>query len=396
MKTKLQTSGIKYLDSSGQQGVFDEKTFRFVLRRERARADRTGRPVSLVVFHLPKHRSKSSDRWLLNALARRIRITDMIGWIDSSSLGILLPETSTDGAVAFLEKIVPILSDAESIPGIRVHTYPQQESHGGSGEQPIAGGRTVNIVPDSSTETSPFFSNMLAVSPPILVSLVERSLAGVALVVLSPLFLLIALIIKASSSGPVFFRQERIGQEGQSFYCYKFRTMRLHSETKSHEDYFSYLIENSVPMEKLDSNGDSRIFPAGHVLRAASLDELPQLINIFKGEMRLVGPRPCTPHEFEQYLPWHRHRVDAPPGLTGLWQVSGKNKTTFAQMIRLDLHYIHDRSVIRDIGIILKTVPVAIGLYFEDRFGKKNDKESLDDAPFLNSNRSSKETTEKP
>ena len=103
--------------------------------------------------------------------------------------------------------------------------------------------------------------------------------------------------------------------------------------------------------------------------------------------MRLVGPRPCTPHEFEQYLPWHRHRVDAPPGLTGLWQVSGKNKTTFAEMIRLDLRYIRERSVFMDLWIILKTIPVTIGLFFEDRLAQASDAATgnvLDDAPFLN------------
>lgn len=367
MKNRLQTNGIKYLDSSGQQGVFDEKTFRFVLRRERSRSDRTGRPFSLVVLHLPKHRSKSSDRWLLNALARRIRITDMIGWVGPASLGVLLPETSTDGAVAFLEKIIPIISDAGSVPGIKVHTYPEDKQAGGAGERPIAGGRVAEFIPGSAAESNLFFADILAVSPPLAVRFVERAVAGLALLVLSPMFLLIALIIKLSSSGPVFFRQERIGQKGQTFYCYKFRTMRLHSETQTHEDYFSYLMKNSVPMKKLDNNGDSRIFPAGRLLRASSLDELPQLINIFKGQMRIVGPRPCTPHEFEQYLPWHRYRVDAPPGLTGLWQVSGKNKTTFAEMMRLDLRYIRERSVWMDLWIIFKTVPVTIGLFFEDR-----------------------------
>jgi lipopolysaccharide/colanic/teichoic acid biosynthesis glycosyltransferase len=368
MKKRLQSDGIKYLDSTGQQGVFDEKTFRFVLRRERARSNRTGRPFSLVVFDLPKKRSNSSDLWLLNVLARHIRITDMIGWVDAVSPGVLLPETDAIGTGDFMNKITPILSDAGTVPGIHVYTYPEEKDDGKSRTDT---GISAPFVSNHASDSARFVAEMLAVAPPLPVRVVERAAAGVALVVLSPLFLLIAVIIRIGSTGPILFRQERVGQGGQTFYCYKFRTMLPHAETQSHEDYFSYLMSNAVPMKKLDGDGDPRIFPFGRFLRAASLDELPQLINIFKGEMRLVGPRPCTPREFEQYLLWQRERVDVTPGLTGLWQVSGKNKTTFEQMMRLDLRYAAGRSVLMDLWIILKTVPVTLGLYIEDRRERK-------------------------
>lgn len=360
---------IRYLDPSGQQGVFDPDTFRFVLRRERERADRVGRQFSLIVFRLPVRRTKSSDRWLLNSVAEKIRISDSIGWLDSVSLGILLPDTSADGAASLLQEMAPACSNTEAVPGIRVHTYPDPPKPDQPREKPLANGRLVEFVPESPEDSSLFFSGIFAVSPGVIWRWGERAVAGVMLVVLSPLFLLFAIIIKISSPGPVLFSQERIGQKGKTFKCYKFRTMHPQSETQKHEEYLSYLMTNSVPMQKLDSQGDSRIFRAGRLLRSSSLDELPQLINIFKGEMRLVGPRPSTAYEFAQFLPWQRHRVDVVPGLTGLWQVSGKNKTTFAEMIRLDLRYIRERSPLMDLGIILKTVPVVIVLFLEEHFG---------------------------
>jgi lipopolysaccharide/colanic/teichoic acid biosynthesis glycosyltransferase len=392
MKKMFQKAGIKYLDPSGQQGVFSVKTFRFILRRERSRADRSGHSFSLIILRLPARRTQGANRWLLNALAKQIRIADSIGWVDSLSLGVLLPDTTTDGAVAFLEKAVPAIADAGTVPEINIYSYPEDSENGDDGpvEKHIAGSRTVTVV-SGAAESGRFFSDLMAVSPSLPLRLAERAAAGVALLVLSPLFLVIALVIKVSSAGPIFFHQERVGQKGQTFYCYKFRTMRPQSETQRHEDYFSYLMKNPVPMKKLDNNGDERIFPAGRILRSSSLDELPQLINIFKGEMRLVGPRPCTPHEFEEYLPWHRYRVDAIPGLTGLWQVSGKNKTTFAEMIQLDLRYIRRRSILMDLWIILKTIPVTIGLFFEERMLETTAGESLDDAPYLNASKTQKE-----
>ncbi len=370
MQQRLQTNGIRHLDSSGQQGVFCEKTFRFVLRRERSRSDRTRRPFSLIVLHVPGRQRKNSHLRLLNVLARRIRIMDVIGWVGPGSLGVLLPETSADDGVRFLEKMIPLISHVESCSDINIYTYPEPSE---SDQNPI------RRLAERSAGAGSSLSEILAESPSLPLRLFERAVAGVALLVLSPLFLIIVLSIKVSSPGPVFFRQERVGQKGNPFYCYKFRTMRLLSKTEVHEEYFSYLIQNPVPMKKLDNSGDPRIFPAGHFLRASSLDELPQLFNILKGEMRLVGPRPCTPGELEHYLPWQRARLDALPGLTGLWQVSGKNKTTFDEMIRLDLRYIRDRSVVMDFGIILKTIPVVIGLFVEQHFGADAAAEPLGD-----------------
>ena len=167
----------------------------------------------------------------------------------------------------------------------------------------------------------------------------------------------VALVVLCGSRGPVFFRQRRVGYKGREFACYKFRTMQVNADSKSHRDHFRHLMGTEVPMTKLDARSDPRLIPLGAVLRATGLDELPQLINVIRGEMSLVGPRPCIPYEYELYQPWQRRRFDAVPGLTGLWQVSGKNRTTFNEMIRLDIEYSERLSLWLDLKIILKTLP---------------------------------------
>jgi len=170
----------------------------------------------------------------------------------------------------------------------------------------------------------------------------------------------VALVVICGSRGPVFFRQRRVGYKGREFTLFKFRTMQVDAETGSHRDHFRQLMEREVPMTKLDARSDPRLIPLGATLRATGLDELPQLINVLRGEMSLVGPRPCIPYEYELYQPWQRRRFDAVAGLTGLWQVSGKNRTTFNEMIRLDIEYSERVSLWLDLKIILKTLP-ALG-----------------------------------
>ena len=171
--------------------------------------------------------------------------------------------------------------------------------------------------------------------------------------------LAMAILHKFAASGPVFFRQERVGHRGRRFRIYKFRTMTIGADSTLHQAYFSRLMGSSVPMVKLDSGCDTRLIPGARLIRAAGLDELPQILNVLRGEMSLVGPRPCLPYEFNEYLPWQRERFDAVPGLTGLWQVSGKNRTTFAEMIHLDIEYARNQSAFLDLKIILLT-PTAI------------------------------------
>lgn len=182
-----------------------------------------------------------------------------------------------------------------------------------------------------------------------------------ALPTLLPLFAIIAVFIKIVSPGPVFFRQERVGFLGKRFRIFKFRTMKVNAETGSHQNHLKDLINSNTPMTKMDSKGDPRVIKFGGILRSSGLDELPQLINVFRGEMSLVGPRPCTQYEYEQFQPWHKQRFRALPGLTGLWQVSGKNKTTFSEMINLDIRYANERTLWMDIKIMFMTFPVLLG-----------------------------------
>jgi lipopolysaccharide/colanic/teichoic acid biosynthesis glycosyltransferase len=176
----------------------------------------------------------------------------------------------------------------------------------------------------------------------------------------APLMLLLMLVTKASSPGPIFYRQKRVGLGGKHFSIWKFRTMKVSAETQGHERYFEELIRTNCVMTKLDTRGDPRLAPFGRILRASGLDELPQIFNVLCGDMSLVGPRPCLPNEFASYELWQRQRVNALPGLTGLWQVSGKNKTTFNEMIRMDLAYLNNMSLALDLKIMFKTA-TAIG-----------------------------------
>ncbi len=194
----------------------------------------------------------------------------------------------------------------------------------------------------------------------------------VAFPVLLPLMMLIGLFIRMVSAGPILFKQERIGYLGERFLCYKFRTMHVNSDTGIHQGHLNQLMNSDVPMVKMDLKGDPRIIPFGRLLRSSGLDELPQIINVLRGEMSLVGPRPCVSYEFEKYLPWQRERFNTVPGLTGLWQVSGKNRTTFTEMIQLDIQYARTKTVWLDLKIILMTVPTLVGQMWESRMKRKS------------------------
>jgi lipopolysaccharide/colanic/teichoic acid biosynthesis glycosyltransferase len=188
----------------------------------------------------------------------------------------------------------------------------------------------------------------------------------VALVLFSPLFLFISLAIKLTSRGPVLFKQERVGYRGVRFTFLKFRSMKCINDSRIHQEYVKQFIAGGIdsgqprPNRVYKISADPRVTPFGRFLRKTSLDELPQFINVVKGEMSLVGPRPPIPYEVESYRPWHLRRVfEVKPGITGLWQVSGRSRTTFDEMVRLDLRYARNWSLWLDIKILLQT-PEAI------------------------------------
>ena len=172
--------------------------------------------------------------------------------------------------------------------------------------------------------------------------------------------------IKLVSKGPVLFKQERIGLDCKPFTCYKFRSMHANADVNNHATHVTDLIKSDKPMSKIDKQ-DSRLIPGAKLIRAIGLDELPQLLNVLKGDMSIVGPRPCVPYEFEQYESWHKERFNTLPGITGLWQVSGKNKTTFKKMIELDIEYIKQLNLITDLKIIVNTIPVLLSQTMENK-----------------------------
>jgi lipopolysaccharide/colanic/teichoic acid biosynthesis glycosyltransferase len=193
-----------------------------------------------------------------------------------------------------------------------------------------------------------------------------------------PLMILLMLVTRIASPGPIFYRQKRVGLGGKHFLIWKFRTMKVSAETQSHERYFEELMRTNCVMTKLDTSGDPRLAPFGRILRASGLDELPQIFNVLCGEMSLVGPRPCLPNEFAHYEPWQRERVNGLPGLTGYWQVNGKNKTTFNEMVAMDVFYLKNLSILLDLKIMLRTCAVIAGQLFESRAATQAGRQSKD------------------
>ncbi len=192
-------------------------------------------------------------------------------------------------------------------------------------------------------------------------------IAALTLLLLSPFWLLIALLIKLDSPGPIFYVQERVGMDGRIFLVYKFRTMRVGAGNELHQEYQRKFIAGQAEANVGDSErpayklrDDPRITRVGRLLRRFSLDEVPQLLNVLRGDISVVGPRPPIPYEVEVYEPRHRKRLDMKPGLTGLWQVSGRNRLPFEEMVKLDLFYIENWSLLFDVKIILRTMIVML------------------------------------
>jgi lipopolysaccharide/colanic/teichoic acid biosynthesis glycosyltransferase len=192
----------------------------------------------------------------------------------------------------------------------------------------------------------------------------KRALDVALIVLAAPLLLVVggamALLIKCVSPGPIFFRQERVGHLGRRFMIFKFRTMHVNAETGTHQNHLASLVNSNAPMVKMDAKGDPRIIPLGKWIRASGLDELPQLLNVLFGEMSLVGPRPCLPYEAANFQDWQRERFTTLPGLTGLWQVSGKNRTTFTEMMNFDIEYARTKSLALDLQIMVSTLPALL------------------------------------
>jgi lipopolysaccharide/colanic/teichoic acid biosynthesis glycosyltransferase len=339
------------------QDILSAQQFQATLKYERARADRGNSHFALILME-PSTSSEDGNeaKRLIKALRQRIRATDRLGLIDRKTIGILMPGTDKKGAVVFATTFEKhYFAEQPPVP-YSVYCYPEHWLHKGNGpsRDGKSSGDVRRKIEDSISRRLPLWKRALDIA---------GSLFG--LILSSPLFLVLFAYIKVVSPGPVIFKQKRVGYRATPFTFLKFRTMHLNNDMSFHKAHLQRLISSDEPMEKLDSNNDPRIIPGGRVIRKACLDEFPQLVNVLRGEMSLVGPRPCLLYEADEFLRWHGHRFDVLPGLTGLWQVSGKNKLTFKEMIRLDIDYCQKMSPWLDIKILLLTLPTVVGLVFE-------------------------------
>jgi exopolysaccharide biosynthesis polyprenyl glycosylphosphotransferase len=330
------------------------------LRVEKRRSDRSKSSISVALFCFDREKEDHFEQIsnLLVSLKKNTRETDIIGWVDHDIIGLLLPDTNETGTHKCVAKIVN--GNGKSSCSVITGTYPDQlfqklldkdqlqpdlyplylEESSESAGLPIALKRGIDIV---------------------------GSFCG--LLFLSPLIVMTALSIKVTSPGPVVFRQLRLGQKGARFPFYKFRSMRTDTDDQIHRNYVENLIrgnldeinqgEKEKPLYKIKE--DPRVTRVGKIIRKLSIDELPQLYNVLKGEMSLVGPRPPLPYEVEKYEPWHLRRIlEVKPGMTGLWQVEGRSKTSFNDMVRLDLRYVRNWSLGLDLKILIKTVKAVL------------------------------------
>jgi lipopolysaccharide/colanic/teichoic acid biosynthesis glycosyltransferase len=352
--------------------VLTEEGFLKALVLERKRSERSKKPFLLMLLEAGHSSTPTAARGALDrviaALLSTTRDTDVVGWYQKATVvGVIFTGLSPDDKAAtlstLLNKVNSALSseltfDQFSQIKISFHFYPDSWSE----DRPNGGSSDPALYPDCFTPVNGR-SGILKFKRFMDFTL---SLAGV--IVLLPLFLVIAAAVKVSSRGPVFFRQKRVGQYGRTFSFIKFRSMYVNNDTSAHRDYVRQLIAGNA--EKIAVNGkaegvfklanDKRITPLGKILRKTSLDELPQLWNVVRGEMSLVGPRPPIPYELASYQTWHRRRLlQVKPGITGLWQVTGRSRVSFDDMVRLDLQYATMWSPWLDLKILLQT-PAAV------------------------------------
>jgi len=343
----------------GRYAVYSADAFNELIRYERVRADRDSRYFSMLSFSC----GEVSQRVLslfIDQLKENMRIIDHLGWIDEQSIGVILPSTDPAGAKGFAEKVEALIAKVAYRIPYDIYSYPQGEV--------LEEGKKTKFLEEGDKGVFNHHHVEKAIIPhvPLWKRAFDVFLSGIGLLLLSPFFLLMGCYIKIVSPGSVLYRSKRIGLGGKEFTFLKFRSMHENNNQGTHASHAIDFIKGDKAMDKLDHK-DPRIIPGGHFLRASCIDELPQLINVFRGDMSLVGPRPCIPYERDEYLRWHKHRFDTLPGMTGLWQVSGKNKLTFQQMVRLDIRYARNMSLSFDIKLILKTFPVVWEMLMEKR-----------------------------
>ena len=345
-----------------------KKEFRRLLACERALADRNRRTVSVIKFRcLDTSPHGQVLQIIADGLDQSNRDIDRAGWIGRNQIAVILPATGCESATSVAQSIQLACSQQACSIEWQVESYPQQrilpQSALNPNRWPRVGTRSTRLSSEVAGPRQPslrFVSGrrIVPVSPcPCWKRTMDIAGAGLGLIVLTPLLLAFALWIKCSSRGPVFFRQTRYGLAGRPFVIWKFRTLETHDASDRHHSYVSCLMNSNSPLVKRDK--ELQVIRGGGFLRKFGLDELPQLLNVLNGEMSLVGPRPDI-IPLDQYRTWQRRRFDVLPGITGLWQVSGKNGTTFSGMMKLDILYVRRRSVWFDLAILLRTIPAVV------------------------------------
>jgi len=356
--------------SSTSNSVLDEESFNRMISLERKRTERSQRPFLLMLLDfsslLPSGR-KMLDK-TLSKLSTSIRETDVTGWQKKGSiLGIMFTEIPTGNRQSIVGTMISRVSGAlynhltfDQFNQITISCYVFPEEWD---EDILQRPSNPALYPDlekHGTRTKLYRIIKRTVD-------IAGSIFG--LLLLSPMFLLIAVAIKLTSKGPVFFSQQRVGQFGTPLVFLKFRSMYIDNDCRIHREYIQQLISGRAERQPSNGNGqgvykltkDPRVTRFGAFLRKTSLDELPQLYNVLRGEMSLVGPRPAIPYEVDAYEIWHRRRVlEAKPGITGLWQVSGRSRVGFDEMVRLDVRYSIKRSFWLDAKILLLTPRAVI------------------------------------
>ncbi len=395
---------------------------------EKRRAERKAYDFSLIVIEINDrerqlyptgvmNQPNELSMTLLAALKAILRTTDVVAKCGASQLILLLPDTNTEGAATVVQRITHEMSQSfesgnghpRKLPKIICHTYPEDSqqidelidselvaaaestrdiertirkasaayyrivSNGNHGSNAALAGTcsAVAALPNPLCFLSEAFFDWSESWQKMAKRAMDIVLSICALIILSPVMLIIALLIKLTSPGPIFFKQERIGYLGKRFVMYKFRTMRQSQDDQIHKNYIKNFIHNCSPNQPgcedeqpiFKIKNDPRVTPIGKFLRRTSLDELGQFINVLKGDMSLVGPRPPIPYEVELYDLWHRRRfLSAKPGITGLWQIYGRSTTAFNEMIRLDLAYVQNWSLKLDLKILLKTIGAVLSM----------------------------------
>jgi lipopolysaccharide/colanic/teichoic acid biosynthesis glycosyltransferase len=353
--------------SAVEHEVLNEEAFQRMIAIERKRTERSRKPFLLMLLDagtVPAagKNGKALDS-IVPALLSSIRGTDVIGWYkDRATVGVIFTGLLADDKNSILGTVLARVSTAlrdkltfEQFNQVSIsfHFYPDDWDDDISGRP-----SNPALYPDLSSRDNGRRS-LLGIKR--LMDIVGSTLA---LILCMPLFLMMALAIKASSKGPVFFKQQRVGQYGRRFTFLKFRSMHINNDSSVHREYVTKLIAGEANREASSGKGegvykltnDRRVTRIGKFLRRTSLDELPQLLNVLEGEMSLVGPRPAIPYEVAAYDTWHRRRVlEVKPGITGSWQVNGRSRVKFDEMVRLDLQYAKSWSPWMDIDILMRT-----------------------------------------